>query len=55
MTAAALTVLGWGIVKFKNGYAAAGQLSAVYRSLRNGLDYLVTCVGDDLITVKVPS
>lgn len=55
VTAAALTVLGWGVLKFKSGYEIAGQLPTVYNSLRHGLNYLIMCYDSTttLLRVKV--
>nr|KAG5695356.1 hypothetical protein BaRGS_006580 [Batillaria attramentaria] len=39
--AGALTMLLWGVDRFKDGYQAAGQLDKMYDTVKWGLDYLV--------------
>ncbi|KAK7481398.1 hypothetical protein BaRGS_00027354 [Batillaria attramentaria] len=39
--AGALTMLLWGVERFKDGYEAAGQLDKMYDTVKWGLDYLL--------------
>nr|KAG5695355.1 hypothetical protein BaRGS_006579 [Batillaria attramentaria] len=39
--AGALTMLLWGVDRFKDGYEAAGQLDKMYDTVKWGLDYLL--------------
>ena len=39
--AGALTILLWGLERFKDGYVAANQLDAMYDTVKWGLDYVL--------------
>ncbi|XP_046557783.1 endoglucanase 14-like [Haliotis rubra] len=41
------TTLAWGLIQFRAGYQAAGELTNVYDSLRWPLDYLLKCWDSD--------
>ena len=42
VTASSVALLGWGYLKFEDGYQAAGQIEAMRDCLRWPLDYLQT-------------
>lgn len=39
--ASTITILGWSLIKFKDGYARAGQLNNMYDSIKWGYDYIL--------------
>jgi len=41
--AAATTVLAWGVIDFKDGYTAAGQLDQTLNTIKWATDYLIKC------------
>ena len=38
-----VTTLAWGLIEFKDGYLAAGELGAMYDSIKWPLDYFIKC------------
>ena len=41
--AAALTILSWSGIDYKEGYEASNQLQYLYEAVKWGTDYLIKC------------
>ena len=49
-----VTSLAWGLLEFKDAYDDAGQLEAMYDSIKWPLEYLLKChTKDDELYVQV--
>lgn len=51
---ASVTLLGWGLLKFKDAYVASEQLGEMYDCIRWPLEWLLKChTGKDELYVQV--